>query len=79
MTIDARKLHLIRRLMEINNEAVLDKLEAIVDESMDSLLSDVERVNKENMKDFLSFASTEELAEHLGVKWSFADEYTDKP
>lgn len=70
MTIDARKLHLIRRLMDINNETVLDKLEAIVDESMDLLLADVERVNKEDTTDFLSFASTEELAEHLGVKWS---------
>lgn len=57
-------------LMDINNETVLDKLEAIVDESMDLLLADVERVNKEDTTDFLSFASTEELAEHLGVKWS---------
>lgn len=79
MTIDARKLHLIRRLMDINNEAVLDKLEAIVDESIDLLLNDVKRVHQEDTDDFLSFANTEELAEHLGVKWSFADEYTDKP
>lgn len=31
MTIEARKLDLIRRLMDINNEALLDKIEAIVD------------------------------------------------
>lgn len=79
MTIDARKLHLIRRLMDINNEVVLDKIEAIVDESIHLLLADVEHVNKKDTADFLSFASTEELAEHLGAKWTFADEYTDKP
>ena len=33
MTIEARKLKLIRRLMDINNEALLDKIEAIVDEA----------------------------------------------
>lgn len=46
MTIDARKLHLIKRLMDIENEAILDKLEAIVDaDPIDLLLADVERVN----------------------------------
>lgn len=69
MTIDARKLHLIKRLMDIENEAILDKLEAIVDaDPIDLLLADVERINNGDTNDFLSFASTRELADHLGVK-----------
>lgn len=71
MTIDARKLHLIKRLMDIENEAILDKLEAIVDaDPIDLLLADVERINNGDTNDFLSFASTRELADHLGVKWT---------
>jgi|GEM_PF-3962566 hypothetical protein len=34
MTIEAKKLHLIRRLMDIESEAVLDKMEAIVAETL---------------------------------------------
>lgn len=69
MTIDARKLHLIKRLMDIENEAILDKLEAIVDaDPLDLLLAEVERINNRDTTDFLSFASTHELADHLGVK-----------
>ena len=69
MTIDARKLHLIKRLMDIENEAILDKLEAIVDaDPLDLLLAEVERINNRDTADFLSFASTHELADHLGVK-----------
>lgn len=68
MTIDARKLHLIKRLMDIENEAILDKLEAIVDaDPIDLLLADVERINNGDTDDFLSFSSTHELADHLGV------------
>lgn len=71
MTIDARKLHLIKRLMDIENEAILDKLEAIVDaDPLDLLLAEVERINNRDTNDFLSFASTHELADHLGVKWT---------
>lgn len=80
MTIDARKLHLIKRLMDIENEAILDKLEAIVDaDPIDLLLADVERINNGDTNDFLSFASTHELADHLGVKWTSTDEHSDKP
>ncbi|WP_373552459.1 hypothetical protein [Haliscomenobacter sp.] len=69
MTIDARKLHLIKRLLDIENEAILDKLEAIVDaDPLDLLLAEVERINNRDTADFLSFARTHELADHLGVK-----------
>jgi len=69
MTIDARKLHLIKRLMDIENEAILDKFEAIVyADPLDLLLAEVERINNGDTTDFLSFASTHELADHLGVK-----------
>lgn len=33
MTIEAKKLQLIRQLMEVNDEAVLDKMKAVIGEA----------------------------------------------
>jgi hypothetical protein len=80
MTIDAKKLFLIRRLMDISNEAVLDKIEAIVDANpIGNLLQDVERIENGDTADFKTFANTEDLAAFLGVTWTPADEHSDKP
>lgn len=57
MTIDAKKLHLIRRLMDISNEEVMDKIEAIVDATpISGLLMDVQRIESGNTEDFKTFA-----------------------
>jgi len=63
MTIDAKKLHLIRRLMDISSEEVLDKIEAIIDASpVNGLLADVQRIERGDTTDFKTFANTYELA-----------------